>query len=177
MRPPRAGGSAVASYQSHGDEGMSWFLILLTIAAAANGVLAGISVDTSAVKLPARHRIGAQAYATYARGADLGNGIAVYAAFGIGAALVTVIAAVLAASVRVGITGSPLPIYLAGILSLAHSFATSRAAPIMLSLRAAPNEEQLLAARLDRFARWQSLRAILQILCFFALLWGLVTIR
>ena len=42
----------------------------------ANGFLAGLSLDKVIVQLPARRRIGASAYAAYARAADLGNGIA-----------------------------------------------------------------------------------------------------
>jgi len=55
-------------------------------ALAADGILAGLSLDKVIVQLPARRRIGITAYAAYARAADLGNGIAFYAAAGVGGA-------------------------------------------------------------------------------------------
>lgn len=54
---------------------MNLLLLLLVIATAMNGLLAGLNLDTALVKLPARRRIGAVAYATFARGNDLGNGL------------------------------------------------------------------------------------------------------
>lgn len=55
---------------------------LITLATAINGWLSGLNVDTALVKLPARRRIGAVAYATFARGNDLGNGLLVYPLLG-----------------------------------------------------------------------------------------------
>ncbi len=51
----------------------------------------------------------------------------------------------------------------AGVLSLAHSFTTTRAAPIMLELRHPGGDERALADTLDRFERWHSLRVMLQL--------------
>src|SRR5258706_10343577 len=53
---------------------------------------AGGSLEGSLVKLPARRRIGVIAYATFARGNDLGNGLVVYPIWAISAALLTFIA-------------------------------------------------------------------------------------
>ena len=58
----------------------------------ADGILAGLSLDKVIVQLPARRAIGVSAYAAYARAADLGNGIAFYAAAGVGAAVLTLAA-------------------------------------------------------------------------------------
>ena len=57
---------------------MSLLLWLIVIATILNGMLAGGSLEGSLVKLPARRRIGVVAYATFARGNDLGNGLVVY---------------------------------------------------------------------------------------------------
>ena len=57
---------------------MNLVIALLALATAVNGLLAGLNVDTALVKLPARQRIGVVAYATFARGNDLGNGLVVY---------------------------------------------------------------------------------------------------
>jgi hypothetical protein len=67
-------------------------------ALVADAILAGLSLDKVIVQLPARRRIGVTAYATYARAADLGNGIAFYAAVGVGAAVLTLAAFAVAAS-------------------------------------------------------------------------------
>lgn len=47
---------------------MNVFLSSMILAIAMNGLLSGLNVDTALVKLPARRRIGAVAYATFARG-------------------------------------------------------------------------------------------------------------
>jgi hypothetical protein len=146
---------------------------LITLATAMNGLLSGLNVDTALVKLPARRRIGAVAYATFARGNDLGNGLVVYPLLGIGAVLLTVLATAVAYLER-----SPmevvLPLSLASLLSLLHTFATTRAAPVMLSLKDVPDDEVILTAKLDRFAHWHAVRATFQVLTFFVLLWALI---
>ena len=149
---------------------------LITFATVINGLLAGLNVDTALVKLPARRRIGAVAYATFARGNDLGNGLLVYPLLGVGAALLTLLATVIAY-----IAHSPvevvLPLSIASLLSLLHTFATTRAAPVMLSLKDVPDDEAVLNAKLNRFARWHALRATFQVLAFFILVWALVVVR
>ena len=152
---------------------MNLGISLLLLALAMNGLLSGLNVDTALVKLPARRRIGAVAYATFARGNDLGNGLVVYPLLGIGAALFTVLATAIASleHYRVGLL---LLLSLASLLSLLHTFATTRAAPIMLSIKDAPDDEALLRVKLDRFARWHAVRATLQVLTFFILLWAVV---
>ena len=46
----------------------------------------------------------------------------------------------------------------------------------MLSLRNAPDDEALLAYKLDAFATWHAYRALFQLLTFVALVWALVVI-
>jgi len=146
--------------------------VLALIATALDGILAGASLDQSIKQLPARRRIGAIAYSVYARAADLGTGIVWYATLGIGAALFTIVAAI------VGLVpmNLALPLYLAAAASLAHSFTTSRAAPIMLSQRhiaATAENEPKLTALFDRFERWQTARVIVQVVTFGLMLWAL----
>jgi hypothetical protein len=154
---------------------MSLLVFLIALATAVNGLLSGLNVDTALVKLPARRRIGAVAYATFARGNDLGNGLIVYPLLGIGAALLTLLATALAYADR-----SPMEVLLllslASLLSLLHTFATTRAAPIMLSLKNAPDDEASLSAKLERFARWHTVRATFQVVTFFILLWAMVMV-
>ncbi len=57
---------------------MNMLFWLVVTAVVIHGIIAGVSFDVAAVKLPTRKRIGAIAYAHFARGNDLGNGIVVY---------------------------------------------------------------------------------------------------
>ena len=68
-----------------------------------------------------------------------------------------------------------LPLLLAGLLAVAHSFTTARAAPINLSQRSATGDEDALKGIFDRFERWQAARAILQLATFLVMLWALAS--
>jgi hypothetical protein len=148
--------------------------LLLTLAAtAATGILAGASLDQSIKQLPARHRMGMAAFSAYSRAADLGNGIVWYAVIGVGAAALSIAAAVVArwqAQANLPV----VPLELAAALAVLHSLATTQAAPANFSQRKVANDEVALAQIFNRFARWQELRAVLQVLNFGALLWALV---
>jgi hypothetical protein len=147
-------------------------LVLVLTATALDGLLAGASLDQSIKQLPARHRMGAIAFSAYSRAADLGNGILWYSILGVGAALVTI-----AAAVTILVVGSPfmqaLPFLIAAFLSGLHSLVTLQAAPTNFSQRKVVNDEAALSAVFDRFERWQTLRATLQVLTLVAMLWAL----
>lgn len=151
-------------------------LALLVAATALNGILAGASLDQSIKQLPARHRTGAVAYSLYSQASDLGNGVVWYASLGVGAALLTIAAAVAAFFQKISSTDA-LPVYLAALFSVLHSLVTTQAAPLMVSQRRYENDEGALTEVFNRFERWQTLRAILQVLTFGALLWAMVTHR
>jgi hypothetical protein len=152
---------------------MTLLVALIVAATALSGLLAGLSFDGALVKLPARRRIGAVAYATFARGNDLGNGLWVYPGTAIGAALLTIVATIVA-FVEHEAAALLVPLSVATLLSIGHFVATSRAAPVMLRVGKTPDDEALLAPLLDRFARWSDIRATLQVLTFFVMLWALV---
>ena len=155
---------------------MSLLLTLIVVATAVNGLLAGLSYEVALVKLPTRRRIGAVAYATFARGSDLGNGVWVYPSTAIGVALLA-IAATIVAYVERDSPALLVPLSLATVLSISHFLATARAAPIMLRVSKTADDDALLSPLLDRFARWHALRASLQALTFFVLLWAVVVAR
>ena len=75
---------------------LSFTFVLILAATAADGLLAGASLDQSIKQLPARHKMGLVAYSEYSRAADLGPGILWYAILGVGAAVLTVASAVVA---------------------------------------------------------------------------------
>jgi hypothetical protein len=152
---------------------LSFAFILIIAATAADGLLAGASLDQSIKQLPARHKIGPVAYSEYSRASDLGPGILWYAILGVGAAVLT-IAAALAAFVEGAPSASATPLYVAAGLAVLHSLVTTQAAPTNFSQRRVANDEAALARVFDRFERWQTLRAALQVLNFGAMLWALV---
>jgi hypothetical protein len=124
-------------------------------------------------QLPARHRIGVVVFSDYSKAGDLGNGIAWYAALGIGAALLTVVAAVVGLADRPG-TPAAAALWLALLLTVAHSLTTVRAAPLNFGQRAAAGDAARLAAIFDRFERWSTARATFQVLTLLSVTWALV---
>ncbi len=146
--------------------------LLLIAAVAFNGVLSGASLDQSIKQLPARRRMGVIAFSAYSRAADLGNGIAWYAIIGIGAALLTIAAAV-GAYLQAATGSVAIPLYLAALTSLLHSFTTSQAAPLLFRERQAKDDATQLTVIFDCFERWQTLRAALQVATFGLTLWAL----
>jgi hypothetical protein len=148
------------------------FWLTLT-AACATGLLAGASLDQSIKQLPARHRIGVEAYSAYSQAADLSNGKLFYGILGIGAALLTV-----AAAVAIHMVGLPArcraAVDLAAICAVLHTLTTTRAAPLLLSQR--NKQGEALAALFDRFNRWQTARAVIQVLNYGVLLWVVVEV-
>ena len=148
-------------------------LILILAATVVTGLLAGASLDKAIVQLPARHRMGAVAFTAFSRANDLGNGLIVYPILGISAALLT-IGAALAASLHGTAIAHAWPLYISSLLALLHSLTTTRAAPIMLSLRQTTIDEASLTETLNRFAKWHNLRSVLQLLNFMMLVWAVV---
>jgi hypothetical protein len=147
-------------------------MILVLVATAFNGILVGASLDQSIKQLPARHKIGVNAYSAYSQASDLGNGVAWYAIIGVGAALLTIITALVALFQGDNLV-SATPIYVAAMLSILHSLMTTQAAPTMFSQRRHSQDEAALTEIFNRFERWQTLRAFFQVLTFGALLWAL----
>jgi hypothetical protein len=142
-------------------------------AAVAAGLLAGTSLDQSIKQLPARHRIGIQAYSAYSQASDLANGILFYAVLGIGAALLA-IAFAIAAHLADAPASTRLPANLGAALAVLHSLATAQAAPANFSQRQAQGDPVALTRVFDRFARWQTVRVALQLAAFGAQLWALI---
>lgn len=151
------------------------FLILVGLATSVDGLLAGASLDQSIKQLPSRHRIGILAFSAYSRAADQGNGFFWYVPLGIGGALLTIVAAVWSLALRLP-PGRSMPLVVAGVLSIAHSITTARAAPINLSQRGAGEDEKALAAIFDRFEHWQSARAAMQLATFLLMVWALAAV-
>ncbi|HEY1872331.1 MAG TPA: hypothetical protein VGG71_14810 [Chitinophagaceae bacterium] len=134
-----------------------------------NGLLAGISIDASLVKLPARRRIGNIAYAAFARGNDLGNGIIVYSSLAVLAALLVFIAT-LTAFLQDKKSSLLLLLIGASFTTIIHFLGTAKAAPIMLSIKNTPDEEAVLKKKFDQFEKWNGIRACFQLITFILLI-------
>jgi hypothetical protein len=153
---------------------MSNLLFLLVIGAViANGLLTGASLDQSIKQLPARHRIGLVAFSAYSRAADLGNGIAFYAILGISAALLSIAAAITAAIQGINTPDLSTALNLSALLAVLHSLVTTQAAPTNFSQRKVVDDEAALKRIFNRFERWQTLRAGLQVVNFLVSAWAL----
>ena len=152
---------------------LSFTFVLILAATAVDGLLAGASLDQSIKQLPARHKIGLVAYSEYSRASDLGPGILWYGILGVGAAVLTIAAA--GAAFFQGVpSASATPLYVAAGLAVLHSLVTTQAAPTNFSQRRVAKDEAVLERVFDSFERWQTLRAVVQVLNFGAILWALV---
>lgn len=154
---------------------MNTFFWLVAAAVVVHGIVAGVSFDVATVKLPTRRRIGVVAYARFARGNDMGNGIIVYPTVAILALLLVVAATLAGYALQVPDT-TMLPLLAACAGTVAHFLCTMKAAPNILSLRNASDDEAFLTRKLDAFATWHMYRAAFQFLTFVALVWALVEV-
>src|SRR5512146_1279289 len=94
-------------------------LILLVLATLLTGLLAGISLDKAIVQLPARRRLGVQAFSAFSWANDLGNGLVFYPIMGIGSALLTILAG-LSAWLGKNDPAQAWPLYVAVFLAIFH---------------------------------------------------------
>src|SRR5215471_4925356 len=140
--------------------------VLLIAAALVNGLIAGASLDRLVVQLPARRKIGVPAYSAYSIAHELkGVGLIWYPVLGIGSALLTIVAAVVAAASGIALLNGS-PIYLAALAAVMHSVVTARAAPLNFRQRSAQGDEAELARIIDSFEKWHAVRAVLQLAGF-----------
>lgn len=151
--------------------------ITFTLAIATTALIgpgAGMSLDQALKQLPARRKIGVIAYSAYSRAGDQGNGLFLYPPIGIGC-LALAVAAAASGHLHHLVGALQMPLDLSALLAIVHSLVTARAAPINLSQRKyAPNDEAGLGRVLDSFARWNGLRALLQVAHFGISLWATI---
>jgi hypothetical protein len=149
-----------------------WFVLGATV---ATGLLAGASLDQSIKQLPARHRIGIEAYSAYSRAADLGNGLLLYAVLGVSSGLLPI-----AAAITTHLSPFPvlvrIPVDLGACCAVLHSLVTAKAAPVNFSQRRVQGNLAALTQVFNRFAHWQIARAVLQVVTFVVLLWSLIEV-
>lgn len=127
--------------------------LLLVAATLVIGILAGGVVDRVVVGGPAWLELGADAWATYSRHADLGNGIVAYPMEAVGGTLLIIAAAVSNYFDRTVNSAATIPLYCAIVFSLVGLALTVKAAPIMLEL-AEPQSASATQHAFDEFFLW-----------------------
>lgn len=148
----------------------AFFLIALSF----TGFLCGASLDQSIKQLPARQRIGIKAFSEYAKAADLKNGVIWYGIIGVGAAITSIVTALLT---YLHHTKEPynLPLYLGGICAICHSVCTAIAAPTYHQQKKIEDEGSL-KNLFDKFEFIQTVRSTFIVLNHFAFIWALICI-
>jgi hypothetical protein len=155
------------------SERVSRVTLFLIVAELLLGGLAG-ALNRTLVEMPAWHHLGAGAWATFSRTADLGNGEILYPLVGIGGT-VSILAAAIAFRFSSRRPWSvALPLYVAALMAVGGLLITTKAAPIMLSLHRIGDDPAALRQAFEGFYRWDSIRAVLGALGYCAEIWALV---
>lgn len=136
------------------------------------GILAGTVVDRALVGGPAWHALGAEAWVQFSRRADLGTGLIAYPIEAIGATLLLIAALLSSRFDRRERTRATPPLIVAIVLSMLGLIITTKAAPIMLSLRTAESPTALQRAFDDFFLWGIYLRGAVDLLAFVAAIWA-----
>ncbi len=140
---------------------------LLMAAAMMSGLLAGADLDREIVAMPAWQQIDAVAWATFSRHADLGNGLVLYPLEAIGSFVLILAATGSLYLERVSRGPVALSLYGAVPLAAAGLLCTLKAAPIMLSISGL-DDPAALGQAFEGFRYWGGIRAVCQVLAFFA---------
>jgi hypothetical protein len=159
--------------------GETLWVLLLGGAVIVNGLLAGASLDQSIEQLPARHRIGVRAYLAYSRASHMANGRFWLIPLGIIGPVMSLVAAVWDSGRNLP-TEQSLPVFLAAGIGVASILSTLRAGSINWALtpwqpnpQKVADDESALIHILQRFERWQEVRATVQFLHFAFAVWAL----
>jgi hypothetical protein len=134
------------------------------------GLRAGAGTFRVLLDLPARAAVGPVAFAAFSRATDLSTaGVAFYAAYGLGGALLTGATWIVAARARAPRVLRRLAA-VAAVSSLLVLALTTQAAPVMWKVGSSPSDPALLADLLDRFTRLTILRVACVDVSFLAML-------
>jgi hypothetical protein len=134
------------------------------------------SLNRTLVEMPAWQHLGAEAWATFSRSADLGNGTILYPLAGIGGTVLILAAAIV---FRLGPRrpwSVAIPLYGAALMAICVMLTTTQAAPFMLSLHRIGDDPRALQHAFEGFYRWDSIRAVIGTLEGCAEIWALVVL-
>jgi hypothetical protein len=134
------------------------------------------SLNRTLVEMPAWRHLGVQAWATFSRGADLGNGRILYPLAGIGGLVLILAAAIVFRAAPRRPWFVAVPVYGAALMAIGVILTTTQAAPIMLSLHRIGDDPRALHQAFEGFYRWDSIRAVIGMLEGFLEIWALVAL-
>ena len=147
---------------------------LVITAVVVSSMAAAASLDQSIKQLPARRSIGALAYSQYSLAADARNGLLWYVPLAAAWVVVTFAAAISGwGDHPAELRALALAAMVVGIV--AHILVTGVfAAPALLAQRRVAGDEHALELVFDRFARWQTVRALIDVATLVASVWALL---
>jgi len=149
---------------------------LVSGAVLVDGLLGGASLDRTFIQLPAFRNTGVRPWAAFSRNADLGpRAFLWYPTLAISGMTLSVSAAVKSRSENVSRI-SAAGLIAAAVLAAAGLLATIGAAPNMLRVRRAGDDQAVLRRSFEGFDFWQGIRGPLQGLAFAANVLSLVTL-
>jgi hypothetical protein len=134
------------------------------------------SLNRTLIEMPAWKHLGAQAWATFSRLADLGNGTILYPLAGIGGLLLVLAAAIVFRLGRRRPWFVAIPVYGAALMVIGVILTTTQAAPFMLSLRRIGDDPRALQQAFEGFYRWDAIRAVIGVVEGFFEIWALVVL-
>ena len=146
-------------------------------AVVSSAMVAAASLDQSIKQLPTRRRIGVLAYSDYSLVADASNGLRWYVP------LAAAWSSISGAAAVVGWTGHPGDAHALALAAMvvgvaAHFLVTGVFAfPALLSQRRVRGNQRALKQTFDRFERWQTVRALIDVATLAAAVWALLTSR
>ena len=150
---------------------------LLIAATLLAGILAGATADRGIIGYPAWRALGVASWVAYSQHADLSlRGMMFYPVLAIGGTLFNVAAAFRFRSDLGASRSAALPIYASSLLAIGGLLLTIKAAPFMLSVAHAGNDEQAVQHAFDGFYFWSAIRGTVQILAFVTNVWALAAL-
>jgi hypothetical protein len=154
----------------------SWRLALGCIVAALLIGAVGDNLNRTIVEMPAWRALGATAWASFSRLADLGNGRIVYPVAGIGSTLLVLVAAITFRASPLRPWSVAIPVYGAALMNIGVILLTTQAAPIMLNVPRLGTDPVALQQAFEGFYRWDSIRAVVGALAACAQIWAVVAL-
>ncbi len=151
-----------------------WFNLLMTAATLLTGLLAGGSLDRYVVQVPAWGHLSKLSWAEYTRYAEFGNGLIFYPFEVLGSFMLLFTTSAIILIHKNKFRTIALPAHIATIFAILGVLFTFYSFPIMLSIQSMGNNEILVQHAFDRFHFWGLLRAISQLMAFFACAWVFV---
>ncbi|NUQ00305.1 MAG: hypothetical protein HUU35_10675 [Armatimonadetes bacterium] len=150
-------------------------LPLLAIATFLNGLLAGAAIDQTVRHAPARLQLGIRRFDEYSQAVRGGRASAWYGLIDLGATLLNLALGIIQRTGRHA-PDQLTPLDLAAVLAVLNLLVGMQAVPLLLAIRRHIDKKSALLVLYARIARWQTIRCVLQLSAYVAVLWSLVIV-